>query len=1474
MKKIKKIISGIIWTIAGLVLLLYVLLRIPAIQQMIGNQVSSALEDKLGTKVSVGRVDIGLLNRITVDDVLIYDQQQKKMLQASRIAAKIDLMPLTEGRISISSAQLFGLHAILYKQTADSKPNFQFVIDSLSTKKKEKTPLDLRIKSLVIRNGRVQYDQYDQPKTAGQLSPYHLDIRNISSHLMLNALTDDSLSFKLKKLTMQEQSGLDIRAMSMEINANKKKAVVEDFYLQLPHSEMTIDKLLATYHMKDGKLDKQSLHFAANLKHSEITPSDLTCLAPALKNFKNKIYIQTAVTGTTNSLAVNDLDISSQTGSIRLQANGTVNDLSHTPLWNAAVKNLHLSADGISFLTQNMEGRNVTIPKEIVRMGNISFKGNLSGHGKVFNGKGDLQTDAGNANLALALDGQEFQTSLKTTGINLQRILDNNRLGQLIADIQAHGKLGTSPVITAKGVVSRFDYNGYNFRDIHIDGTYQNGQYDGLLAINDPNGKIDFDGIISTHDNRYLVKANIQHFNPSAMNLTSQWKGRVFDMNITGDITGSTINNAKGTLDIRGFNMRGGKKDYTLDYLTVKTGYENQARMIELQSDFGTLSVNGQYEFKTLANSFTRLIALKLPTFPGLPKNMAPTHNNFTINADIYRSDWLNVFFNLPLTLTEQAHIEGVVNDKEHRMNVQIDAPAFTYDDKTYQDVHLLLDTPDDVLHANLKLKQINDKDTQIDINANAIAQNNLLTTQLAFNHHGKKPIRGEINADTQFYQAESGKNAAHIVFHPSDIAIGDTIWEIQPSDVIYSAGELNIDHFQINHNKQHIIIDGMATHDANDSVMIDLKDIDVSYILNFVNFHSVEFAGYATGKAYIKDIFTNPTAYAQLDVNNFRFQRGRMGTLHANANYNHRDGKINIDAVVEDEKPYGETIVKGYISPKDNYIDLAMNAHNTRIEFMEGFCGSFMHNVEAYANGQCRLYGDLRTITLEGEMTANGQLGIKPLNTTYTLKNAVITMLTDRMLFANDTIYDRNGNIGIVNGELRHRYLGRMTYDVNVVAKNLLAYDFKDYGNNTFYGTVYGTGSCDIHGKSGEITMNINVTPNAGSFIEYNAAKPDAITDNNFIHWRDMTPDTTATLKEITLQLPGIKKPEETKPASIPSDMRLNFLINATPDFTLRVLMDEASGDKIMLNGTGAISATYFNKGAFQMFGNYLVDHGTYTMTIQNVIKKIFQFQEGGTIVFGGDPYHATLELPAIYTVNGASLSDLQVGKSFTSNNIRVNCLMNITGTPEQPSVTFDLDLPTLSPDAQKMVRSLINSQEDMNQQVLYLLAIGRFYAPSGNNASNENGSQSQTSLAMSSLLSGTISQQINNVLSTVIKNANWNFGANISTGDEGWNNAEYEGILSGRLLHNRLLINGQFGYRDNMHTQNGSSFIGDFDIRYLIFPNGNLAIKVYNQTNDRYFTRNSLNTQGIGLILKKDFTSLSELFRWRKKKKSSSQP
>ena len=613
--------------------------------------------------------------------------------------------------------------------------------------------------------------------------------------------------------------------------------------------------------------------------------------------------------------------------------------------------------------------------------------------------------------------------------------------------------------------------------------------------------------------------------------------------------------------------------------------------------------------------------------------------------------------------------------------------------------------------------------------------------------------------------------------------------------------------------------------------------------------------------RAYIKSLFNDPDAYAQLDVKEFTFENGPLGVLHAGVNFNKELEQIDIHAVADDG-PEHQTLINGYVSPKRNYIDLGIDAQGTSMKFLENFCGSFMNQVEAWGDGHLNVVGDLKNINLVGDITAHGKVHLKQLNTDYTFDALHAHAIPDDILIENDTIFDRNRNIAILSGGIHHKHLTRLSYDLDIKAHNFLGFDTREFGDNTFYGTIYATGEVGIHGKSGETVIDINAEPEPGSIFVYNVASPDAISDKSFIHWHEIVPDIMDSLNGA----PTTKQREDD--IDFESDMRINFLVNTNQNLTLKLIMDEQSGDYITLNGDGVIRANYFNKGSFDMFGNYVVDHGTYKLTIQNLIKKEFEFMPGGTIAFGGNPYNAPLNLRAKYTVNGVPLSDLRIGRSFSGNNIRVDCLMDITGTPQSPKVDFSMDLPTVNSDAKQMIYSIINSQEEMNQQVLYLLGIGRFYAQTNNNQVSEDGEQqSQTSLAMQSLLSGTISQQLNTVLSNVVKSNNWNFGANISTGDEGFNNAEYEGILSGKLLNNRLLFNGQFGYRDNPNAT--QSFIGDFDLRYLIFPNGNLAIRMYNQTNDRYFTRNSLNTQGLGLIMKKDFNGLRDFFGIKKKKK-----
>ena len=1429
MKKFKHICNGIIWTLIVLYLLLIVLMHLPSVQTFLGKEVAEALADKFGTKVEVGKVNLGFFNRIIIDDVMMYDQQGDSLIYASRLSAKIDYMAATQGKISVSSAQIFGLRANLYRQTAKSPANFQFVLDSLASKDTtQHKPLDLHIGSLIIRRGAIAYNQRDVAPRSGIFSPQHIRVSELSSHILLNHVTDNSIDLLLKKLSFKDESGFKLQSLHFKLQADRQKATLKEFRLLMPRSELVLDDLKATYRFEGKRFIPESLHFEGGIQQSKITFADVASLVPALRHFDDAVFVSSRFSGTAKSISVPSLNLRTGSGSINLQARGSYSHASSHPAWNADIANLNLSPAGVEFLAENL-GSKVKIPKEIQRLGTIHLTGKAKGYEKVLSAKGNIETDAGNISLQAVKNDDRIKASVDTRGVNLGRILDNRKLGTVVAKIDAHGSMKH---IFAKGNIARFDYGNYDFHNIEIDGDYDMKALRGTASIADPNVNLSVKGDYHLGSRLYALDAAINHLRPTVL------------------------------------GMKMHDPSYSLDNISISANNKGKEGHLDVEAPFVSLYARGQYDLTTIYGSIMRLVADKLPTIPGISKHAAKGYNDFTLQANITSAEVLQRMFGLPLSLSLPVHINGNISDAEKNVNLYINAPNFSWDGSAFHDANIELNTIGDSLRMEARISQglPYEKAPVYRLRA-AAADNNLSTLLYYANQSSKLPITGKIDARTQFFTSDNGATGVHVTVNPSEIMLGEKKWLLNPADIIYRKNELTVDMLNFSHDDQHIIINGKATPQATDSIVADLKDVDVAYILNLVNFHSVDFAGKASGKAVVKSIFQTPEAYANLDVKDFVFENGPLGTLHAKAAYDNQEGQINIDATAENG-PEHLTVINGYVSPKRNYIDLGIEAHNTSLKFMENFCGSFLNNVEAWCKGKLNVVGDLKNINLVGDVVAHGRMHMKQLGTDYTFNHLRAHAIPDDIQFEGDSIYDshyngKHSHFALIRGGIHHKHLTRLSYDLDIDANNFLGFDTHEFGDDTFYGTVFATGTVGIHGKSGETIIDIDATPEPHSIFVYNVASPDAISAGSFIHWNDATP---YIYRPYSPDSDKDKKKDSS--SNFSSDMRINFLVNTNPNLTLKLMMDDQTGDYITLNGNGVIRANYYNKGGLDMFGNYVVDHGQYKLTIQNIIKKDFDFQPGGTIAFGGDPYNAPLNLQAKYTVNGVPLSDLNIGRSFSSNNIRVDCLMDITGTPGAPKVDFSMDLPTVNSDAKQMIYSVINSQEEMNQQVLYLLGIGRFYTQTKNNQTSEDASQqSQTSLAMQSLLSGTISQQINNVLSSFVNSSNWNFGANISTGNEGFNNAEYEGILSGRLLNNRLLFNGQFGYRDNANAT--QSFIGDFDLRYLIFPNGNLSIHVYNQTNDRYFTRNSLNTQGVGLIMKKDFFNLRDLLGIKKKSK-----
>ena len=613
----------------------------------------------------------------------------------------------------------------------------------------------------------------------------------------------------------------------------------------------------------------------------------------------------------------------------------------------------------------------------------------------------------------------------------------------------------------------------------------------------------------------------------------------------------------------------------------------------------------------------------------------------------------------------------------------------------------------------------------------------------------------------------------------------------------------------------------------------------------------------------------------ADITVSNFRFNKAPLGTLKAKANWGDSPNFLSLNATIEEEQSRHRSVIIGGFNIGNKAIpdglDLKINTEKFNLAFLNHFTEGILNDVKGRASGYCRIFGPFKGIDLEGDMQLDEiDFKLPMLGTSYAARMdsvhlrpgeiSIEAMISDNLItpMAHPFAAYRNRTNDIphtakVLGRLMHNSFKNLRYEFNVEACKLLGYDFKDFGESSFYATCIVTGDVEVKGGPNQLQVNINAMPEAGTTFTYNVSTPDALTESQFITFNDATP----------IQESDKDKQKENKTTqtdnTTSSDLFINFNLDVTPDVKMRLLMDRKSGDVIELMGRGRIMANFHNKGRFNIYGTYNVEEGIYRLSIQDIIRRDFKFQPNGTIVFGGNPMKAGLNLKAVYSVSNVSLDDLTTS-SLGFSKTRVDCIMNLTGKPEQPAVTFDFELPHANEDERQMVRSIVSTEEERNMQAIYLLGLGRFY-----NMDSESGFQSKD--AMNAIVSSTLSQHLNQFIENAVGNSKWSFGTNLKTGDDGWRNMDVEGLLNGKLLDNRLLISGNFGYREKYYTQR--SFISDVTVEYLLTKNGSISLKAYNQANDRYFVQSSLNTQGIGVQFKKDFNRLNELFLWLTSKK-----
>ena len=183
-------------------------------------------------------------------------------------------------------------------------------------------------------------------------------------------------------------------------------------------------------------------------------------------------------------------------------------------------------------------------------------------------------------------------------------------------------------------------------------------------------------------------------------------------------------------------------------------------------------------------------------------------------------------------------------------------------------------------------------------------------------------------------------------------------------------------------------------------------------------------------------------------------------------------------------------------------------------------------------------------------------------------------------------------------------------------------------------------------------------------------------------------------------------------------------------------------------------------------------------------------------------------------------------------------------------PTVTFDVQVPNVAPEIQTVIQSMLNDQQAIATQMLWLLAANSFSA-------EDTGSMG------ASLSATTGFELLSNQLSNWLSGDNYNIIFRYRPRTE-LSGDEVDFGFSKSWFNNRLIVELEGGYLSDASKQataKASNFVGEAFITWLIDPDGAFRFKGFTQTIDRYGENQGMQESGIGVYYSESFNTFKEL-------------
>ena len=1360
----------------------------------------------------------------------------------------------------------------------------------------------VRIDKLKIENGTFKNDAYSLTPTMASFDGRHIEFGSINGTFKNVHWEKDTVTTQLT-LETKERSGFEVKNFQADVKLTPQEMAFSN--LEITTNNSTIRNYFRMSYDDISSMDDfiHKVKMQASFENSQIDSDDIAFFAPAMNTWKKSIHLNGAVRGTVDDLVGKNLII--QAGNNTL-LNGDIS-LTGLPEINQTFIDFKANdfrttyQDAIAFVPAV---KRVTIPN-LRQLQFIRFNGSFTGFIRDFVTFGSIQTNLGivKSDLNMKLPpGQEpvYSGTISTDYFRLGEFIGDGNIGavSLNSSVKGRGFKEQSRQTEIDGKIHFIDYKGYRYDNLSINGKLDKKKFEGIASIKDEETELTLNGLIDFNGQTPVFNflADVTKANLEKLNLTKDAIGFAGKLNLK--FSGSTLDDFLGNATIKEATLTRNGNPLPFDSLIVSSELINNVKTLTAKSNEFDASVSGVVTIRDLPDAVKLFLNKYYPAYIQPPKKL-PKNQSLTFDITTRHVDEYIKMIDSSLSGFNNSHIYGNLNTENNELKLTADIPQFKYGKYNFDNVEVVALGTRDSLALKGGASNINVSDSlNIPLVLFRINARNDSSKVKIYTGANQAIRQADLNGSVLTYY-----NGVKIEFDPSSFVVSGKTWTIDDNSElefrknIPASGQL-----VLRESNQEITVKTRPAEigDWND-IIVDLRKVNVGDFSPFF-LPKNRLEGLVSGNIIIEDPANNLYASSSnIMAEGLRMDNDSIGDIQTSAVYDNKTKKLKLNGNTLDD-PISlvfnlDMNVSDREQQKNNLV--ALKANGFKVNILQRFLGNLFSDMQGNVTGNFDLRGDFKNLAISGKgHLKDAGLKVNFTQCFYKIQDTEVELKPNEInldgLVLTDTV---TGNPVYLRGGIQHTAFKNMFFDLSVSTRkpNTTAAEFNQpilllntgYSDNEqFYGRAKGTGSFSLLGPQSEMYMKIDAIASAtdSSTITLPPSKNRESGVSDFLverkYGREMVEN---------LEGPG-------------SNITYDVDVTANPMVTVRVILDELTGDEITGRGSGTLNIHSGTNERLTMRGRFDIEEGNYLFTFQSFFKKPFEIRKGTTnyITWSGDPYGARVRFEAVYTAKDVSFSplvnSLNFDESYTRLRENVDVVTTLTGELFQPNFKFNL---AFAPNSQvtndfsvaTSIQQMEKNENEINRQVTYLIVFNSFAPPESGPTNVGFGSTINeltynTISSLSGLFFNEINKKLNSELSKILKTDN--ISVNFSGSVYNRNLLDQQSVSSFNINQSTVKVNVPISlFQDRFIVTLGSTldvplqstiaqtvqFLPDVTAEWLINPSGTIRTSFFYRENLDYLatgTSGAARTKrsGANISYRKEFDSIRALFNRSRKK------